>query len=91
VEGSRSVVHHPGGGCTTAGPGDRQGIEGGANDTDSDLFETLYANIGAYVMGRGMFDIGEEPWGDEPSFQALVTCPWVEFRGSVTPWAALGG
>jgi dihydrofolate reductase len=51
---------------------DRYGIEGGAKDTDSDLFETLYANIGAYVMGRGMFDLGEEPWGDEPPFHAPV-------------------
>jgi dihydrofolate reductase len=51
---------------------DRYGIEGGAQDPDSDLFETLYANIGAYVMGRGMFDLGEEPWGDEPPFHAPV-------------------
>jgi dihydrofolate reductase len=51
---------------------DRYGIEGGAQDPDSDLFETLYASIGAYVMGRGMFDTGEEPWGDEPPFHAPV-------------------
>jgi dihydrofolate reductase len=51
---------------------ERYGIDGGANDTDSDLFETLYANTGAYVMGRGMFDTGEEPWGDDPPFHAPV-------------------
>jgi dihydrofolate reductase len=51
---------------------DRYGMEGGAKDTDSDLFETLYTNMGAYVMGRGMFDLGEEPWGDDPPFHAPV-------------------
>jgi hypothetical protein len=29
--------------------------------------------------------------GSNAEIEALVTCPWVEFRGSVTPWAALGG
>jgi dihydrofolate reductase len=51
---------------------ERYGLEGGAKDPDSDLFESLHANIGAYVMGRGMFDAGEEPWGDDPPFHAPV-------------------
>lgn len=51
---------------------ERYGLEGGAQDVDSALFETIYANVGAYVMGRGMFDTGEEPWGPEPPFHAPV-------------------
>jgi dihydrofolate reductase len=48
------------------------GLEGGARGVDSDVFEAMYANIGAYVMGRGMFDVGEQPWGPEPPFHAPV-------------------
>lgn len=31
-----------------------------------------FKNIGAIVMGRRMFDPGEEPWGDNPVFHAPV-------------------
>jgi dihydrofolate reductase len=27
-----------------------------------------YESVGALVMGRAMFDAGEEPWGDDPPF-----------------------
>ena len=29
-----------------------------------------FKNVGAVVMGRRMFDLGEEPWGDNPVFHA---------------------
>ncbi len=31
-----------------------------------------FKNVGAVVMGRRMFDPGEEPWGDNPVFHAPV-------------------
>lgn len=33
---------------------ENHGLEGGARGIDSDVFEAMYANIGAYVMGRGI-------------------------------------
>jgi hypothetical protein len=41
--------------------GDNQQIEG-----------EIFKNVGAVVMGRRMFDLGEEPWGDNPSYHMPV-------------------
>jgi dihydrofolate reductase len=51
---------------------DRQGYEGGEETTNSEIIAEYFASSGAYVMGRGMFDSGEVPWGDEPPFRAPV-------------------
>ena len=51
---------------------EQQGIEGGESNRDSEIFAEKVDQTGAYVMGRGMFDVGEEPWGDEPPFHAPV-------------------
>lgn len=32
----------------------------------------MFQNAGAYLMGRQMFDGGEEPWGDNPPFHLPV-------------------
>ncbi|MGW0699626.1 dihydrofolate reductase family protein [Streptomyces sp. NPDC002867] len=48
------------------------GLDGGATGPDADLVEETVQRAGAYVMGRRMFDCGEEPWGDEPPFHAQV-------------------
>jgi len=32
----------------------------------------MFKNVGAVVMGRRMFDLGEEPWGDDPPFHMPV-------------------
>ena len=58
------------------------GHEGGETGPDSDVFERSIANVGATVMGRGMFGPveggpwGNEPWegwwGDEPPFHVPV-------------------
>jgi dihydrofolate reductase len=32
----------------------------------------MFKNVGAVFMGRRMFDLGEEPWGDEPPFHLPV-------------------
>jgi dihydrofolate reductase len=51
---------------------ERQGLEGGEHDTNSEILEESFESAGAYVMGRRMADGGEEPWGDEPPFHAPV-------------------
>lgn len=48
------------------------GLEGGLVNDDDRVLRDATANVGAYVMGRRMFDFGEEPWGDEPPFHAPV-------------------
>ncbi|MFI2368400.1 dihydrofolate reductase family protein [Streptomyces sp. NPDC018833] len=48
------------------------GLDGGATGPDSEVMEETVLRAGAYVMGRRMFDLGEEPWGDTPPFHAPV-------------------
>ncbi|MFF8845916.1 dihydrofolate reductase family protein [Streptomyces sp. NPDC015127] len=48
------------------------GLDGGATGPDADIVQEAVQRAGAYVMGRRMFDNGEEPWGDEPPFRAQV-------------------
>ena len=33
-----------------------------------EVAEEMFKNVGAILMGRQMFNLGEEPWGDEPPF-----------------------
>lgn len=49
----------------TKGWREPHGYEGGETGTDSDMMVRALANVGAIVMGRGMFG-GEGPWGDDP-------------------------
>lgn len=51
---------------------ERHGMEGGRTGTDSDLLDESIKRSGAYVMGRRMFDLGEEPWGDTPPYHTPV-------------------
>src|SRR5512145_1527739 len=37
-------------------------------ETDAAIVADIYASTGAVVMGKGMFDVGFEPWGDPPPF-----------------------
>ncbi|MFC7246705.1 dihydrofolate reductase family protein [Catellatospora aurea] len=53
----------------------RQNMEGGAHTVSSDLVAEEFAGTGAYVLGRNMFDYGQEPWGEKPPFQAPVFVP----------------
>ncbi len=48
------------------------GMEGGQSGQDSDVIEESIQDVGAVVMGRRMFDHGEEPWGEEPPFHVPV-------------------
>ncbi|WP_405793583.1 dihydrofolate reductase family protein [Streptomyces sp. NBC_01506] len=51
---------------------ERMGQAGGEADRDSDLMREWFEATGAVVMGRLMFDSGEEHWGDNPPFRAPV-------------------
>jgi dihydrofolate reductase len=51
---------------------ERQGLEGGRTDRDHELVAEIQDRGGAVVMGRRMFDNGEEPWGPNPPFRAPV-------------------
>ena len=45
---------------------------GGASGPDNDVVAEVIARSGATVLGRRMFDNGEEPWGPEPPFRQPV-------------------
>lgn len=51
---------------------ERHGLEGGTSNRDSDIITEAFENAGAVLMGRRMFDLGEEPWGAEPPFHMPV-------------------
>lgn len=52
---------------------ERQNLSGGTADSpDATVIAAAFANVGAYVMGRTMFDHGETPWGDPPPFRNPV-------------------
>lgn len=48
------------------------GLEGGTASADDAIMAEAWHNIGATVMGRRMFEHGEEPWGDNPPFHMPV-------------------
>jgi dihydrofolate reductase len=37
-------------------------------EVDAAIADEIYASTGAVVLGKGMFDVGFEPWGDPPPF-----------------------
>jgi dihydrofolate reductase len=49
-----------------------QGLSGGQTYRDDEELRERFAPTGAVVMGRRMFDEGEEPWGDNPPFRMPV-------------------
>ncbi|WP_328868929.1 dihydrofolate reductase family protein [Streptomyces sp. NBC_00287] len=50
----------------------RQGMTGGEENRDSELIREWFDATGAVVMGRTMYDLGEEFWGDNPPFKTPV-------------------
>ena len=67
---------------------ERHGLSPGEDNPDSDVMEEAFANIGAFVMGRRMFDLGEQPWGEEPPFHESV---FVVTHNAREPLAKPGG
>jgi dihydrofolate reductase len=45
---------------------ERHGLEGGAENADSEIVEESVASTGAVIMGRRMFSGEDGPWGDPP-------------------------
>jgi dihydrofolate reductase len=41
-------------------------------ETDAKIVVEIYASTGAVVMGKRMFEVGFEPWGDPPPFKMPV-------------------
>ena len=64
----------------TAGWRAQQGLTGGRDDADSEVAAEAMRGVGAFVMGRNMFDPGRGPWdeswrgwwGDDPPYHAPV-------------------
>jgi len=69
---------------------ERQGMEGGEHNADSELIRAWFDATGAVVMGRTMFDTGEEFWGEAPPFRTPVFVlttrprPYAEQRGGTS-------
>ena len=40
--------------------------------TDAEIVDEIYATTGAVLIGKRMFDVGVEPWGDPPPFGMAV-------------------
>lgn len=51
---------------------ERQGLTGGEHNVDSELLREWFDSTGAVVMGRTMFDTGEQYWGEDPPFRTPV-------------------
>jgi dihydrofolate reductase len=51
---------------------ERHGREGGETNQDDEVLREGFEGTGAFVMGRRMFDLAEEPWGDDPPFHGPV-------------------
>lgn len=67
---------------------ERQGRSGGETNTDDEVVREYFTRVGAYVMGRRMFDEGEKGWPNPPPFQAPV---FVLTHESREPWKRQGG
>jgi dihydrofolate reductase len=56
--------------------------------TDAEIVDEMYATTGAVLIGKRMFDVGVEPWGDPPPFGMPV---FVVTHGSRAPLPRRGG
>jgi dihydrofolate reductase len=41
-------------------------------EANAEVLDEVYARTGAILMGKRMFDVGVEPWGDPPPFERPV-------------------
>jgi dihydrofolate reductase len=66
----------------------RQGKTGSEVNRDHQIATEKFERAGAYVMGRRMFDEGENGWPDPPPFNAPV---FVLTHHAREPWVRQGG
>jgi dihydrofolate reductase len=52
-------------------------------ETDAKIVDEKYTSTGVVIMGKGMFDVGFEPWGDPPPFRMPVFVVTHEKRDSL--------
>jgi dihydrofolate reductase len=62
--------------------------EGGEEGRDNDILRETYLRTGASVMGKRMFDAGEQMWPDDAPFHTPVFVVTHEERA---PWPRTGG
>jgi dihydrofolate reductase len=62
--------------------------EGGEEGRDNDIVRETFERTGVSVMGKRMFDAGEEMWPENPPFHTPVFVVTHEKRD---PWERLGG
>jgi len=62
--------------------------EGGEEGRDNDILRETFERTGASVMGKRMFDAGEQMWPEEPPFHTPVFVLTHEKRD---PWERSGG
>jgi dihydrofolate reductase len=43
-------------------------VDAAKTEADAEVLDEIYATTGAIVIGKRMFDVGVEPWGDPPPF-----------------------
>ena len=67
---------------------ERQSLRGGKTNPDNEVVEEVNERVGAFVMGRRMFDEGEVGWPDPPPFRAPV---FVLTNNAREPWVRQGG
>ena len=67
---------------------ERQSLKGGQTNQDDEVDKEAIDHVGAYVMGRRLFDEGEVGWPDPPPFQAPV---FVLTNRAREPWVRQGG
>ena len=62
--------------------------EGGEEGRDNDIARATFERTGASVMGKRMFEAGEQAWPEDPPFHTPVFVATHEKRD---PWERLGG
>lgn len=62
--------------------------KGGEEGRDNDIVRETFERTGASVMGKRMFDAGEQMWPEDPPFHTPVFVVTHEQR---EPWERLGG
>ena len=76
---------------------ERQNRTGGETNRDDEVVREAFDRVGAYVMGRRMFDEGEVGWPNPPPFREPVFVltheerePWVREGGTMFTFVTVG-